>query len=135
MNIQRCGEDVAEYIHAQLREYNKRFLTDCESIHFCIRDDAGHCVAGIVSSRDLDCITVDYLFVDEMHRGKGYGAMLLDHLEKQASCMPVKRILLNTFSFQAPGFYEKMGYRLFGKVEPCLNEYGQYFYVKELESK
>ena len=32
----------------------------------------------------------------------------------------------------APGFYEKLGYRRFGAVEPAVGEYGHYFYVKEL---
>lgn len=41
-------------------------------------------------------------------------------------------VILNTFSFQAPEFYEKRGYRRFGGVEPALGEYGQYFYIKEL---
>lgn len=43
-------------------------------------------------------------------------------------------MLLNTFSFQAPGFYDRQGYRRFGGVSPCLGEYGQYFYVKELQN-
>ncbi len=39
---------------------------------------------------------------------------------------------LNTFGFQAPGFYEKLGYRLVGSVEPSVGDYGHYYYAKEL---
>ncbi|KYZ77361.1 hypothetical protein AXX12_04350 [Anaerosporomusa subterranea] len=46
----------------------------------------------------------------------------LAYLETQA--VSAKRIILNTFGFQAPAFYEKHGYQLFGKIEPCFNDYG-----------
>ena len=39
---------------------------------------------------------------------------------------------LNTFGFQAPGFYEKQGYRRFAALEGVIGQYGHYFYVKEL---
>ena len=43
-----------------------------------------------------------------------------------------RRVELNTFGFQAPGFYEKLGYRLVGSVEPSVGDYGHYYYAKEL---
>ena len=52
--------------------------------------------------------------------------------EQDAARQGAKRLELNTFGFQAPGFYEKLGYRRFGAVEPAVGEYGHYFYVKEL---
>ena len=62
----------------------------------------------------------------------GLGACLLAQLEQDAARQGAKRLELNTFGFQAPGFYEKLGYRRFGAVEPAVGEYGHYFYVKEL---
>ena len=59
-------------------------------------------------------------------------ACLLAQLEQDAARQGAKRLELNTFGFQAPGFYEKLGYRRFGAVEPAVGEYGHYFYVKEL---
>ena len=56
----------------------------------------------------------------------------LAQLEQDAARQGAKRLELNTFGFQAPGFYEKLGYRRFGAVEPAVGEYGHYFYVKEL---
>ena len=56
----------------------------------------------------------------------------LAQLEQDAARQGAKRLELNTFGFQAPGFYEKLGYRRFGTVEPAVGEYGHYFYVKEL---
>ena len=91
-------------------------------------------LGGLAATRDLDCVTVDYLFVAEGARGQGLGAALLDRAEDEARRRGARRMLLNTFSFQAPGFYDRQGYRRFGGVSPCLGEYGQYFYVKELQN-
>ena len=38
----------------------------------------------------------------------------------------------NTFSFQAPGFYEKQGYRRFGGMEGSPRGASRHFYVKRL---
>ena len=75
---------------------------------------------------------LDVLWVAEPRRGTGLGACLLAQLEQDAARQGAKRLELNTFGFQAPGFYEKLGYRRFGAVEPAVGEYGHYFYVKEL---
>jgi GNAT superfamily N-acetyltransferase len=130
--IKSCDEEKANYIHRRLQEYNSQYITDCEDLSYCIENENGECIAGIVASRDMDCITVDYLFVDDAYRKNGYGSKLLTYLEEQAIRLDVKRIILNTFGFQAPAFYEKNGYQLFGKIEPCFSDYGQYFFKKEL---
>ena len=136
MSYQICPgtpEDRAE-IHARLQAYNARYITDCAEFSLCVRDERGELLGGLAATRDLDCVTVDYLFVAEGARGQGRGAALLDRAEDEARRRGARRMLLNTFSFQAPGFYDRQGYRRFGGVSPCLGEYGQYFYVKELQN-
>ena len=75
---------------------------------------------------------IDRLWVDESRRGAGIGRRLLAAVEEKGRLGGAKRAELNTFGFQAPGFYEKMGYRLFGTLEPAVGEWGHYFYMKEL---
>ena len=79
-----------------------------------------------------ELVAVDVLWVDEGHRGQGLGAAVLAHVEAQARAQGARRVELNTFGFQAPGFYEKQGYRRFGAIEPAVGEHGHYFYVKDL---
>lgn len=124
--------ETAEEIHARLQAYNAQFITSCDDFSFCVRDGGGALLGGLAASRDLDCVTIDYLFVEERARRHGLGAALLERAEAEARRQGARRIILNTFSFQAPEFYIRQGYRLFGAVEPCLGKYGQYFYVKEL---
>ena len=122
--IVRRGQNEAEIIRRKLQQHNSRFLTDFAEWCFCM-EEHGQILAGIYAVRELDCVTIEYLYVEEKHRGRGYGSQLLERIEQQARAAGAKRIFLNTFSFQAPAFYEKHGYQLFAKLEPAMANYNQ----------
>lgn len=130
--IVSSGEREVEEAHAGLRRYNRRFCPDVADLSCCIKDGEGRCIAGTDSFRMGEMASVDVLWVDEDHRGQGLGSALLAHVEAQARAQGARRLELNTFGFQAPGFYEKLGYRRFGAIEPAVGDYGHYFYVKDL---
>lgn len=64
--------------------------------------------------------------------GRGLGRLLLEQAENLARQDGCKRVLLNTYSFQAPGFYRRMGYELLAQQNPCFGEYSQYYFTKNL---
>lgn len=130
--IVSSGEREVEEVHAGLRRYNRGFCPDVADLSCCIKDGEGRCIAGTDSFRMGELVAVDVLWVDEGHRGQGLGAALLAHVEAQARVQGARRLELNTLGFQAPGFYEKLGYRRFGAIEPAVGDYGHYFYVKDL---
>ena len=130
--IDPCGTDTADRVHDRIRAYNAQYITDCGELNFCVRGPDAAPLGGIAASRDLDCVTVDFLYVEPSARGDGLGAALLRRVEEEGRRQGARRVLLNTFSFQAPGFYEKQGYRCFGALEPCFGTHGQYFFCKEL---
>ena len=130
--IDPCGTDTVDWVHDRIRAYNAQYITDCGELNFCVRGPDAAPLGGIAASRDLDCVTVDFLYVEPSARGDGLGAALLRRVEEEGRRQGARRVLLNTFSFQAPGFYEKQGYRCFGALEPCFGTHGQYFFCKEL---
>src|ERR1700712_6018774 len=65
---------------------------------------------GLYAKSYYDWIYVDLLFVPESARGGRLGAALLAAAEDQALAWGCHSIWLETFSFQARGFYEKQGY-------------------------
>lgn len=85
-----------------------------------------------MASSDLDCITIDYLLVDENYRKNKYGSILLEYLEKEAKEKNVRRIILSTFSCQEPEFYKNHVYEIFGIIKPCLKDYSECYFKKEL---
>lgn len=131
MNIIASTEEASGYIHQRLRAYNSPYMTDFEDLSFHMEEN-GEIVAGIVAGRLGDCLEVDFLFVEEHCRHRGLGRQLLDHAEALAREKGVKRVLLNTYSFQAPDFYRSLGYQEAARIEPAFDSHSQFFFVKEL---
>ena len=63
-----------------------------------------------------DWLFVELLFVPEQLRGQGLGAELLARAEAEARSRGCIGAWLDTFDFQARGFYEKLGYELAGTI-------------------
>ena len=130
--FQPAGEAENDAIHAGLRAYNRKFVPDTGDLSLAVKDADGRVVGGCDAFRMGELAFVDVLWVAEDCRGAGLGGCILDQLEADAARQGARRVELNTFAFQAPGFYEKQGYRRIGALEPAVGEYGHYFYVKEL---
>jgi ribosomal protein S18 acetylase RimI-like enzyme len=43
-----------------------------------------------------------------------------------------RRVFLDTFSFQAPGFYQKLGYQVYGRAEDWPDGHAHLFLRKDL---
>lgn len=74
---------------------------------------------------------IDFLWVDESVRHDGYGSQLLHEIEGIAKEKGCRLILLDSFSFQAPEFYKKHGYREYGVVEDHPKGYSQHFLKRD----
>jgi len=74
------------------------------------RDERGVVRAGAVGRRLGRYAELQQLWVDEALRGQGIGARLLAAFEEAARTQGVDRVVLDTFSFQAPAFYARYGY-------------------------
>ena len=77
---------------------------------------------------------VELLWLSARARGSGLGSKLLEKAEALARRRGGRLIHLNTFSFQAPGFYAKQGYRRFGGMEGSPEGASRHFYVKRLSA-
>jgi GNAT superfamily N-acetyltransferase len=80
------------------------------------RDAAGTIQGGARCDIAWGWLYVDWLWVAEARRGAGLGTRLLgtaEALARETACLGVH---LNTWSFQAPGFYAKQGYTEAGRV-------------------
>jgi len=82
----------------------------------------------------VEHLHVDFLWVDERLRGQGQGKLLLEKMEQTAKEHGCRLITLDTFSFQAPDFYKRNGYEVFGKLEDHPKGFSQYFLQKRLEN-
>lgn len=80
-------------------------------------DDAGTLLGGCTGST-VDVwhwLTVDTMWVHPDHRGRGLGRELLTAVEDQARRRGCRWAKLNTWEFQAPEFYARCGYAVYGR--------------------
>ena len=77
----------------------------------------GAIVGGLIGHTYLGWMFVAAFWVADEFRRKGFGSKLMTAAEKEAKRRGVTNIYLDTFSFQAPGFYRKLGYREFGRLK------------------
>lgn len=77
----------------------------------------GRLVGGLNGGTAWGWLYVSHLWVDGMTRYHGLGSALMAEAEKLAQARGMQGAHLTTASFQARGFYEKLGYRLFGELD------------------
>ena len=76
-----------------------------------IRDDAGDLAAGMSGWTWGIAAGIAMTWVREDARGSGLGTRLLEEFEAEAKSRGCTRVFVTSFTFQAPGFYERHGYR------------------------
>ena len=90
-------------------------------------------VGGLVGDCLWNFVYVHLLWVDGAARGKDHGTRLMREAERVARERGAALVWLNTFSFQAPKFYEKLGYRRFAALKDTpASKTSRFFYVKRL---
>lgn len=89
-------------------------------------------VGGLVGATNLGWLHIRILSVPANRRQLGIGRELMDRAEAIARHRGCQASWVDTFSFQAPGFYEKLGYRRFGDLPDYPPGYDRLFYWKRL---
>jgi ribosomal protein S18 acetylase RimI-like enzyme len=79
--------------------------------------ERGQIVGGLVARMFLGWLFIELLWVSDQRRQRGLGRSLMQKAESEARKRGIRNAYLDTFSFQAPGFYKKLGYREFGKLK------------------
>ena len=73
---------------------------------------------------------VDLLFVPEDLRRTGIGRRIMIDAEEEAIRRGCRGAWLDTYSFQARGFYERLGYAMFGTIENYPPGHSRFFLKK-----
>lgn len=100
-----------EEIFQGLLEYNLAKLEDKQprDLGVYYKKD-GRIMAGLIGETHGNWLTVKYLWVSEDLRGQHIGTDILEQAENIARERGCHDCFLDTFSFQTPQFYKKLGY-------------------------
>ena len=72
----------------------------------------GRCVGGAVGRTWGRCCEVRELWVDDVQRGRGIGTRLMGMVEAEARARGCTLLYLDTFTFQAPRLYQRLGFEI-----------------------
>lgn len=125
-----------EAILAPLRAYNVAQAGDgkAELLALLVRDDQGEILGGLYGRFFYRWLFIELLSVPEQARGDGMGSQLMRMAEDLAREKECVGIWLDTFSFQAPAFYEKLGYSELGQIVDYPPGHKRHFFQKRLVS-
>jgi GNAT superfamily N-acetyltransferase len=95
---------------------SKGFVWHQQALTLAIRDDEGAIQGGLLGELHWGWLHVTILAVSTGLRGQGWGSRLLLEAERLAAGQGCHHAWLDTFSFQARPFYERLGYTVFGEL-------------------
>lgn len=123
-NIEKCKwlkDNVSEDIN----------VSSIENSNFLVFDD-NLLVGGAIGFIEYNWYFLDLLYVDEKYRKRNIGTNLIKEIEKLAKEKHLTGIRMETWNFQARGFYEKNGYSVFAEIKDCPPGTIDYYLKKEL---
>ena len=135
VTIQRVLEPVEEdrkAILEPLLAYNLSKAGDenYKPLALLLRDNENEVRGGLWAKLYYDWLFIELLFVPEAMRGENLGSKLLRDAEDWAKGEGCKGTWLDTFAFQAPEFYKKQGYEVFGTIENYPGPHSRFFLRK-----
>jgi len=129
------NQQLRDEIHQQIKAFNDaisephrqaRKEGNVRPLHILLRDNEGNLAGGLIADTYWNWLDVDDFWLDERVRGMGIGRIMLQAAEQEAIARGCRFAKLETFSFQARGFYEKCGYHVVGQLDDY--PLGQSFY-------
>jgi ribosomal protein S18 acetylase RimI-like enzyme len=97
-----------------------------------LRED-GRVLGGVSGDTHYRWLYLSSLWVDEAFRGRGWGRRLVERLEVEGVTRGCRAAWVDTYDFQAPRFYERLGYVEFGRLVDFPPGSARVFYWKELQ--
>jgi GNAT superfamily N-acetyltransferase len=126
-------EDV-RFLEDRLYEYNtaQTGVDDGQWLAIFVRDGRQQICAGLEGWTWCGSCYIRHVWVHEDLRGQGYGTKLMRAAEAEAATRGCSHMLLESFDFQAPEFYQKLGYAVFAVLDEHPRQHRHYYLHKWL---
>ncbi|MFH8343755.1 GNAT family N-acetyltransferase [Streptomyces sp. NPDC018045] len=119
----------------ELDAFNAAATDHAEQADFSVRvtDAEGELIGGLSAWTWGGLCGIHLLWVREDSRAAGWGAKLLRAAEQEAVRRGCDRATVSSYTFQAPGFYERQGYVEVGRVPGIPGGHADVYLYKELK--
>ena len=103
-----------------------------KSIKIFVRNNSDEVVGGVIANVFGGWVYISLLWIEESLRNRGYGTRLMNLVETEATELGCQYAHVDTYSFEAKPFYERLGYKLFATLEDYPKGHCKYFLKKRL---
>jgi ribosomal protein S18 acetylase RimI-like enzyme len=102
-----------------------------------ILDASGRVLGGLIGRTHSipQWLEISIIWIEESGRRAGLGRRLMEEAENEASRRGCRYARVSTSDFQAPGFYQKLGYVTYGTLENCPPGETAYYLWKQLDRR
>lgn len=125
----RVVELLIEYNLSKTQQFKNEINKPIEII---ARNNNGEIIGGLYGRSIWGTLEIKTFVVKTENRNEGIGRKLIIEAEKEAKNRNCRFISLDTFSFQAPEFYEKLGFKKIGTETDFPKGFEKYYYRKEI---
>lgn len=133
-NVDKLDDSIWEVLGGGIQKYNTQLVgaENGKRLCFVLYAPDQSIAGGVIGETHWGWLYISLLFVKEELRGHGYGQRLLTLAEEEARQRGTKNVYLDIFSFQAPEFYKKHGYQVFGELNDFPAGHQRFYLTKEL---
>ena len=137
-------DDTREAIYQELRTFNQSANPEWWAardeaanapvplIVIC-HDESGDVAGGLFGETQFAWLKLSIMAVRADLRGRGVGTELMRRAEAEAARRGCKYAFVDTMSYQAPGFYERLDYQATGRIEDWDSHgHAKLFFTKRL---
>ena len=134
------NDDRADYVTRRLIELYQAHASPLWSnpplspapLHIYATDASDSVIGGLIGRTNTipEWLEITVLWVEAHLRGRGVGRELMHVAEEEAKRRGCRYARVNTTQFQAPGFYPRLGYILYGQLDNCPQGETVYYFYK-----
>ena len=107
-------------------------VSDWHPVGYFLKNTRGEWLGGLTGHIWGGWLHVNFLWVSETLRGQGHGTRLMEAAETMAVERGAFGSTLETHTSQAPDFYARLGYTVFGRIDDYPPGHGKLFLSKRL---
>ena len=126
--------DDVEFLEDQINEHNmvQTGRRDLRPLALYLRDEQGGIIAGLYGFTWSGWLEIKFVWVREDLLGRGHGRQLVEAAEAEAQARGCERVWLESYTFQAPNFYQRLEYEVFGSLQDYPAPHGRVFLTRTL---
>jgi ribosomal protein S18 acetylase RimI-like enzyme len=136
--IELCDDgehaELEAFLAERIHDFNTRATGyfDAKLLGGRVRDGVGKVIGAFNGHTWGGCCVIAHIWVHRDWRGRGIGREMMRAAENIAARRGCEKIVLSSHDFQAPGFYERLGYERQAVILGWPRHHADILYAKPL---